>query len=88
MSNKCCNRTAWFYEEMSKMGYRYNVSCSETSANEWTPTAIECYEIGCRCSECNINNIYFKGSSFSCKMKETVIELVRKYGVPQKRKGI
>ena len=64
------------------MIYRYNVSCSETSADGWTPTAVECYQLGCRCSKCIINNVYFAESSFKCKMKETVIELVRKYGVP------
>ena len=70
------------------MRYRYNVSCSETSADNWTPTAIECYQIGCRCSICAVNNVYFKNSTLKCKMKETVIELVRKYGVPVKKTNI
>jgi len=64
------------------MNYKYNVSCSETSAKNWTPTAIECYRIGCRCSLCNLYKIYFSKES-KCKMKETVIELVRKIGAPQ-----
>lgn len=64
------------------MAYRYNVSCSETTADNWTPTAIECYELGCNCSVCSINKIYFVGSSYRCKMKEVVIELVRKFGAP------
>ena len=65
------------------MIYRYNVSCCKTTSKIWTPTAIECYRLGCNCSKCNIYKIYFEDSLFKCKMKETVIELVRKTGTPQ-----
>lgn len=65
------------------MEYRYNVSCSETTTQNWTQSAIDCFEIGCRCSICNLNRIYFKNSNFKCRMKESVIELVRKYGIPE-----
>ena len=65
------------------MEYRYNVSCSETTTQNWTQSAIDCFEIGCRWSICNLNRIYFKNSNFKCRMKEAVIELVRKYGVPE-----
>ena len=65
------------------MIYRYNVSCSETMSKNWTPAAIDCYSIGCRCSKCNLYKIYFSNSGFKCRMKDTVIELVRKLGVPQ-----
>ncbi len=65
------------------MGYRCNVSCSETTAKNWTQSAIDCYEIGCRCSVCNLHRLYFKNSFFKCRMKETVIELVRKNGIPK-----
>ena len=64
------------------MGYRYNVSCSETSAKNWTPTAIDCYKLGCKCSDCNLYKLYFTDSIFKCKMKEVVIELVRTVGLP------
>ena len=67
------------------MNYRYNVSCSETSADNWTPTAVECYKLGCRCSKCLLYEIYFKDKVFKCKMKDTVIELVRKIGTPDVR---
>ena len=70
-------------EEVNKMKYRYNVSCSETNSKNWTPTAIDCYSIGCICSRCNIYQIYFKQSKSRCKMKETVIELVRRIGTPK-----
>jgi hypothetical protein len=66
------------------MSYRYNVSCSETLADNWTPTAVDCYLLGCNCSKCFLNEIYFKNSVYKCKMKETVIELVRRNGAPQK----
>ena len=69
------------------MAYRYNVSCSETLAKNWTPTAIDCYRIGCRCSECNLYKLFFKKSFSKCKMKETVIELVRQIGAPNLEEG-
>ena len=66
------------------MNYKYNVSCSETVSKNWTPTAIDCYSIGCCCSKCNLYWIYFSKTNGKCRMKETVIELVRKLGVPEK----
>jgi hypothetical protein len=66
------------------MGYKYNVSCSETTSKNWTPTAVDCYSIGCICSKCSLYNIYFSHSDGKCRMKETVIELVRKLGAPSK----
>ncbi len=65
------------------MGYRYNVSCSETISKNWTLTAIDCYRLGCCCSKCNLYKIYFAPSKSRCRMKETVIELVRKIGAPK-----
>ena len=64
------------------MNYRFNVSCSETLAKNWTPTAIDCYKLGCKCTKCNLYKLYFKDSIFKCKMKEIVIELVRTVGLP------
>jgi len=66
------------------MGYKYNVTCSETISKNWTPTALDCYHSGCTCSKCNLYKIYFYNSNIKCKMKDTVIELVRKLGAPQK----
>lgn len=66
------------------MAYRYNVSCSETMSKNWTQSAIDCYRLGGVCSKCNLYKIYFKKSSCKCKMKETVIELVRKLGAPRR----
>ena len=65
------------------MNYRYNVMYCKDVSESWTPTAIDCYKIGCMCSKCNLHKIYFKDSSIKCKMKDTVIELVRKFGIPQ-----
>ena len=65
------------------MNYRYNVSCSKTLSVNWTPTAIDCYKLGCNCSKCNLNKIYFKNKFAKCSMMETVIELVRKLGAPK-----
>ncbi len=37
----------------------YSVSYCETNCKHWTPAAVDCYLIGCNCSKCNINKIYF-----------------------------
>lgn len=65
------------------MNYKYNVSCSETLSKNWTPTAIECYLLGCNCQKCNLFKIYFTNRNYKCMMKNTVIELVRKIGTPK-----
>lgn len=52
------------------MNYRYNVSCSETMSKNWTPSAVDCYKLGCVCSKCNLYKIYFKDSYNKCRMKE------------------
>ena len=65
------------------MAYRFNVSCSETNSESWTETAIDCYSIGCACSKCFLYHVYFRNSDCKCRMKESVIELVRKFGVPK-----
>ncbi len=66
----------------NSMNYRYNVSCSETITRNWTPAAIDCYNLGCNCSVCNLYKLYFENSVSKCKMKQSVIELVRKIGKP------
>ena len=66
------------------MGYRYNVSCSETNSKNWTPSAIDCYSIGCNCSKCYLHKLYFLGKESKCMMRSTVIELVRKLGAPDR----
>ena len=68
------------------MSYKYNVSCSETVSKNWTPTAVDCYLLGCTCAKCNLYKIYFLNSGYKCKMKDTVIELVRRLGVPYNEK--
>ena len=65
------------------MEYKYNVSCSEATSKNWTPTAIDCYLLGCSCSKCNLYKIYFFKSGIRCRMKDTVIELVRRLGIPK-----
>ena len=47
----------------------------------WTKSAIDCYDIGCRCSKCNNVPEYFKSQ---CRMKYTVLQLVRLYGEPER----
>ena len=65
----------------------YNVSYSETTCKNWTPTAIDCYRLGCNCSKCNLYKIYFSDGRLRCNMKSTVFELVRKYGAPMEEEN-
>ena len=65
------------------MRYKHNVSSSKTIAQNWTPTAIDCYLLGCSCYKCNLYKIYFLENRYQCKMKDVVLELVRKFGVPK-----
>lgn len=52
------------------------------SIRRWTEDAINCYKRGCVCSGCPIKNLI----SSKCFMKASVIELVKKIGIP-KRNG-
>ena len=51
--------------------------------SNWTPSAIDCYNIGCQCDKCGLYHLIFKNSESECKMKHVVIELVRKLGRPE-----
>lgn len=67
---------------MGGRNYRYNITCSNSTSKNWTPTAVECFELGCQCNKCGLYKIYFSNSTTKCMMKMTVIELVRKLGIP------
>ena len=45
---------------------------------KWTPTSIDCYEIGCNCNKCELYRIL----NTKCQMKNVVMELVKKFGAP------
>ena len=51
-----------------------------TNFKKWTPAAKKCYFRGCRCLGCSVYNLIGK----QCRMKQTVIELVRQLGAPNK----
>lgn len=51
----------------------------------WNLTAVECYMRGCDCSGCPIYELYFKNEKYSCRMKEAIVEMVRKFGKPTER---
>lgn len=46
---------------------------------KWTDAAIHCYERGCICRGCLFNKMIGK----SCRMKESVLGLVKKFGKPK-----
>lgn len=50
----------------------------------WTPSAIECYQRGGICEKCPI----FLIMETPCKMKETIIEIVRVRGKPPSKEKV
>lgn len=59
------------------------------NTRRWTFGAIECYKRGCNCSGCFYKE-FFKGTTQKCRMRSSVIYLVRKFGKPEgvETKGI
>lgn len=53
------------------------------SVRRWTPSAIECYQRGCVCSGCFYKEFFGDGAN-KCRMKTSVLELVRLLGAPPK----
>ena len=47
----------------------------------WTPAAVQCYQRGCVCKGCFYDEFF---TADKCKMKSSVLELVRKLGAPDK----
>ncbi len=52
---------------------------SDSIVQNWTPSALECYKLNCKCKNCPI---YKTGYSFKCKMKYIVDELLKTKGLP------
>lgn len=48
-------------------------------AEKWTEGSIFCYKRGCNCNGCFVSDLI---ESQKCRMKTSVIELVRKFGKP------
>ena len=76
-----------FDKEIPKRKPKFIKSRARVDKNKhdklWTDSAVECYDIGCRCSKCNNVPEYFKEQ---CRMKYTVLQLVRLYGEPERGK--
>lgn len=53
----------------------------DVSLRRWTPSAKDCYFRGCVCPGCPI----FEIIGNQCRMKRTVLNLVRKLGKPERR---
>lgn len=73
--------------EFNNMVSKSNVSKSETCNKIWTKSAEDCYAIGCMCSKCSLFKFFFSKRKYKCKMKDTVLELVRLIGVPKNCKN-
>lgn len=53
---------------------------NEDFLRHWSKSAIECYNCGCVCSKCTVSEI--REEKTKCQMKQYVLELVKKFGVP------
>ena len=56
-----------------------NSLVSDSIVQNWTQSAIDCYQINCDCSKCQIA---LGGYSFKCKMKNIVEILLKTKGIP------
>lgn len=61
----------------------YNALGRTGTVRHWTIDAINCYKRGCVCDECFFKT-FFTNKSEKCKMKASVLELVRIFGIPKK----
>ena len=52
---------------------------SESIVQNWTPSALDCYKINCKCVQCPIAHRHY---SFKCKMNEIVEILLETKGLP------
>ena len=58
------------------------MSISKRIAMTWTDAARDCYNIGCQCNKCLLSLFLEE----PCYMRDTVFELVRKFGAPKNEK--
>ena len=56
-----------------------NGMVSDSIVQNWTPSALECYKLGCRCQDCPITRAHY---SFKCQMKNIVKILLETKGMP------
>ncbi len=52
---------------------------SDSIVQNWTPSALDCYKINCKCVDCPIAHRHY---SFKCKMNEIVDILLQTKGIP------
>ena len=63
------------------MDYRDFERIRTCKVKKWTNASIDCYERQCKCEGC----YYQESLASKCKMKNSVIKLVEKFGAPKKR---
>jgi len=61
----------------------FNPRLRAASRMKWTRAAADCYFLGCQCEKCEVFRIIGK----KCKMKYTVLELVRRHGIPEREEN-
>lgn len=61
---------------------------TQVTVRRWNRTAAECYLRDCICEGCPIYERYFRPVNGKCCMKWAVMEMVRKFGIPEALKKI
>lgn len=60
---------------------------NEVKVNQWTEIALNCLKRNCHCKGCFYNDFFKRsvseGANYKCNMKQSVLKLVRKYGMPE-----
>lgn len=63
-------------DDIKKISTKYGIP--STLLMGWSDSAVDCYEIGCKCRNCFIK----KNFDLNCKMKKVVRILLKLYGKP------
>lgn len=58
---------------------------SKVYISKWTKDTIYCYQRGCVCKGCEIGAMI---ESQMCDLKHTVIELVKRFGIPGGKRNV
>ena len=74
---KRCNECR---RKLKEQRAQQNTDSNKYAGGYWTDLTKECYSRGCVCIGCYYNNFF---TEHQCQMKYTVIELVKKLGLPK-----
>lgn len=72
----CFKNRRYVPKKIKDIAYKFKIPCTILIA--WTPSAIDCLEVGCNCARCYINTT----TETPCEMKKIVMALMIIHGKP------